>query len=164
MPEVKSDEPIGEEMFGHVKGASQEAAELLGVDVGDKPADLIGAVDGFVFDWQQGKRPTSEGLEEDLYMMLGALWGQQLARALDWEWAKVAFDQEAEGRAVGVFSQDRSLAIYPFHFVYGAMEGQAEVTIELSFSMLVEGSRIPALPAKSYENVMENVRHIVPRS
>ena len=80
-----------------------------------------------------------------------------------WQWASVTFHDFEGSQAAGVFSPDRALAIYPFHFVYGCMENGAPVTILLSYNMLVDGTRIPALPKRGYENVMDNVRHVVPR-
>ena len=91
---------------------------------------------------------------------LGSLWGMQLVESLGWDWSGVIFQAFDDARAVGVFSPKRSLAIYPFHFLHSCMEGDAPVTIELAFNLLVEGSRIPKLPDQGFENVMDNVHHI----
>jgi hypothetical protein len=72
------------------------------------------------------------------------------------------FHDRGDAEAVGVFSRDRSLAIYPFHFVFSCLEERAPVTILLAFQILSEGTRVPKLPAGGYENVMDNVHHSPP--
>ncbi|MEZ6081394.1 MAG: hypothetical protein R3C09_11010 [Pirellulaceae bacterium] len=153
---------IDAELVGNIEFSAQEAASLLGLDADATALDRVRAVDKFVYAWQKGERPqTAEG--EDLSMTLGSLWGQQLTSELGWQWAAVTFHDFEDSKAVGVFSPDRALAIYPFHFVYGCMENSAPVTILLAYNLLVDGSKIPPLPKNGYENVMDNVHHVVPR-
>ncbi|MFX1398075.1 MAG: hypothetical protein ACFFAS_13645 [Promethearchaeota archaeon] len=97
-----------------------------------------------------------------LSLPLGCLWGEQLVRELNWEWAEVIQHDHEDLKIVGVFSEDRSLAIYPFHFVHGCIENKATVTIALAYNMLKEGSSIPKLPSKGYENVMDHINYIIP--
>ena len=156
------EEAIGEEMLGHIQGCASDAATLLGLDLESPEEEIVKVVDECVHAWQKGDRlKLSE--DDDPALTLGSLWGQQLVRKLSWQWAGVTFQEHDEAKAVGVFSPDRALAIYPFHFVFGCLENDAPVTIMLAFEMLVEGSRVPELPPNSYENVMDNVHHIVPR-
>ena len=63
---------------------------------------------------------------------------------------------------VGVFSTDRSLAIYPFQFVHGCIHNGVPVTIMLAYNMLKNGA-IPKLPPLGYVNLTDGVRHVVPR-
>jgi hypothetical protein len=158
-----SEVPVEEELLVHIRGAAESAAEILGVDPAEKSAaEVVHAIDQCAYQWQKGKRPEMDE-EEDLSLLLGALWGEQLCRALGWEWSGVVFHKYDDAHAVGVFSPDRSLAIYPFHFTKGCLENEASVTIELAFNMLLDGSEVPQLPANGFENVMDNVQHIVPR-
>ena len=64
---------------------------------------------------------------------------------------------------VGIFSADRSLAIYPFQFAHGCIQTGVPVTILLAYNMLKDGFGIPKLPPQGYVNLMDGVRHIVPR-
>lgn len=146
-----------------IRNCSRDAADVLALDLEATPvAELVAGVDRCVYDMQHGHGVELDA-EEDPSYLFGSLWGEALCRELEWEWASVAFHDHDDSKVVGVFSQDRSLAIYPFHFIYGCLENGAPVTIELAFNMLVDGSRIPELPASGYENVMDNVHHIVPR-
>lgn len=157
-----TEERIDAELLANIEGAAAEAAMMLGISMEEPELKIVEAVDEFVFASQKGEQSGMTD-DEDPALSLGSLWGQQLVRSLGWQWAAVQF-RDADSKAVGVFSPDRSLAIYPFHFVYGCLENQAPVTILLSFNLLVDGSRIPPLPSAGYENVMDNVHHVVPRS
>ena len=124
--------------------------------------DIVKAVDRCVYDLQQGNGPEF-GAQDEPDLVLGSLWGQQLVRELSWQWAAVTFHEHDDAKAVGVFSPDRALAIYPFHFIYGCLENGAEVTIMSGVQLLVDGSKVPPLAPGTYENVMDNVHYIVPR-
>lgn len=160
-----TEQSISNEMQNNIQCCARDAAQLLGVDAKvATPGALVEAVDQFVHKWQQGERPENAGEgDEDYSLTLGSLWGEQLVKELGWQWAKVTFHDHEESTAIGVFSADRSLAIYPFHFVYGCIEKEAPVTILLAFNILTDGKRVPELPAGGYENVMDNVHHSVPR-
>jgi hypothetical protein len=164
----KSSAPITEdavdaELLDNIQACAGDALQMLGLDPATtSAAKIVEAVDEFVHNWQKGKRPPVDP-DDDLSLTLGSLWGEQLVKTLGWQWTGVTFHEHGDTNAVGVVSPDRSLAIYPFHFVYGCMENNATVTIMLSYNMLMDRSRIPALPAGGFENVMDNVHHIIPR-
>jgi hypothetical protein len=62
-----------------------------------------------------------------------------------------------------VTAPDRSLAIYPFHFLASCLGDRGrDVTVALAFNMLVEKT-IPPMPPRGYADVMEGVRRMVPR-
>ncbi len=103
------------------------------------------------------------GDDDEPAYTFGSLWGTQLVRQLGWEWGWVTFHDHGDTRAIGVFSPDRALAIYPFHFVHGCLRRNTPVTILLAFDILVDGKRVPRLPPGGYENVMDNVHHAEPR-
>lgn len=157
-----SEERIDAELLDNIEQSAREAALLLRLDANAAAIERVRAVDEFVYAWQKGERPPIAE-DDDLSMTLGSLWGQQLASQLGWQWAAVTFHDFEDSKAVGVFSPDRSLAIYPFHFIYGCMENGASVTILLAYNLLVDDTKIPALPKNGYENVMDNVHHVVPR-
>jgi hypothetical protein len=154
--------PLSEEDADSVAVVVDGAADFLKIDLSQaSPKEIIATLDQYVHDLQQGRVEGPEG--EDSEIFFGCLWGAQLVRQLGWEWANVTFHDYNDAHAIGVFSPDRSLAIYPFHFIFGCLENKAPVTILLSFNLLEDGTRIPELPARSYTNVMDHVHHIVPR-
>lgn len=161
-----SESPIGEERLRLVQGCADDAARVLELDRTIlTPAQIVEAVDTFVDDWQQGdKRCYSDDVDTwSLSLEVGSLWGEQLVAQLGWEWANVVFHEQNDSKAVGVFSPDRSLAIYPFYFVYGCLENDATVKIMLAFNMLIDPSRLPPIAPQSYANVMDHVHYIIPR-
>lgn len=137
---------------------------LLGLSPDAEPATAVAAVDAFVFDWQCGKRPPAHVLDaEDAPFRLGAVWGEQLVRALGWEWAIVRFHEHGDSTAPAVLSPDRGLAIYPIHFIMGCLQDPSvDTTILLAFNMLTTGSIGDTDPG-SYFNLMDGVHRIIPR-
>jgi hypothetical protein len=145
-----------------VAKVAQDAASFLKIDPKRlSPQQIVEKIDDFVHRLQKGKVTAPK--DEDVNILFGCLWGQQLVADFQWEWANVVFHDHNDSKAMGVFSPDRSLAIYPFHFIQGCIENGAPVTILLSFNMLIDKTRIPKLPARGYQNVMDAVHHIVPR-
>ena len=137
--------------------------ELLGL--ADKSNDaqvLIEAVDAFVYGWQKGKRPN-ELDADDAPFIFGILWGDQLVKRFGWDWAMVTFHEHGDSQAPGVLSPDRSLAVYPIHYLMGCFQDSGvDATIALSYNMLVAGS-VGKLKPKQYFNLMDGVHRIVPR-
>ncbi len=161
-----TEKPLAQDSLDSIVQCADEAARALklGDDWEQLPAaKIVAAIDQCIFGLQNGK-PFEFSDADDATLTLGSLWGQQLIRQLGWQWSSVVFHDHDDAFAVGVFSKDRALAIYPFHFLFGCLENNAEVTVELAFNMLVDGTRIPKLPANGFENVMDNVHHVVPRT
>lgn len=155
-----TEEEIAPTTVANVDGAPAEGADFIGVRLDQSPAEIVAAINAFV---SKPPRRRSGRIDNwtDRALPLGSLWGQQLVRRFGWEWSSVTFHEHDDSKAVGVFSKDRSLAVYPFHFIFGCLENQAPVTILLSFNMLEAGA-IPAQGAKEYINLMDGVHHIVP--
>ena len=177
VPAKISEQPLEAKTLQSLADCADDALQILGLATGkggkkSKAAltphdaltahDIVKAVDQCVYDLQQGQGPKF-GAADEPDLVLGSLWGQQLVREFSWQWAAVTFHEHDDAKAVGVFSPDRALAIYPFHFIYGCLENGAEVTIMLAFNLLVDGSKVPPLAPGTYENVMDNVHYIVPR-
>jgi len=158
-----SDFPVSQDTLGGIAACAQQAATMVGVDFArSSQAEIIGAVDSFLYRWQKGQRPNLDE-DDDLSLILGSLWGEQLVRGEGWQWAVAQFHEQGDSKVVGVFSLDRSIAIYPFNFVRACMENNVPVTILLAYNMLRDGKSIPPLPARGYANVMNGIHHIVPR-
>jgi hypothetical protein len=155
-----TEEPIDPETLASLEDAAGEGAELAGIRLDAPPLEIVAAINAFVR--REQEQPT-EGVDywEDRALPLGCLWGLQLVSHFGWEWANVTLHDHGDAQAMGVFSQDRSLAIYPFYFLFGCLENGAPVTVLLTFNML-ESGKIPPQAAKSYVNVMDGARHIVP--
>jgi hypothetical protein len=154
--------------MGNIKGCARDALAVLGGDFANADAaTVVEAIDDFAYRWQKGDCPPSSVVEdgEEARLLFGSLWGEQLVKQFGWQWAKVTFHDYNDSVAYGVFSPDRSLAIYPLQFMLGCLQNPAvDVTVMLSFNMLVAGHMdVPKLEEKSYTNVMDLVHRIVPR-
>jgi hypothetical protein len=155
-----TEEAIAPDMLENIEGSAGEGAELADIDIEADPKTIVEAINRLVVHEQ--KHPT-EGVDnwDDRSLSLGSLWGMQLVRQFGWQWVNVTFHDHNDAKAVGVVSPDRSLAIYPFYFIFGCLENGATSTILLAFNMLAAG-KIPPQPPREYVNVMEHVHHIVP--
>lgn len=158
-----SEREVEDEIMDLIRGSAKTAAQILGIDSDQaSDAEVISAIDECVFGIQKRQGPQIDEGEHPNYL-LGSLWGEQLVKKLGWHWANLIFHDYDDAKTIAVVSPDRSLAIYPFHFIEACLEGEASVTIELAYNMLVDGHNVPEIPAYKYENVMECVHHIVPR-
>jgi hypothetical protein len=162
-----SEEAVSEAILDNIKACAMDARNALGPDFADAdPPEVVNAIDDFAYHWQKGERPSTDLIAggEDARLVMGSLWGEQLVKQFGWEWAKVTFHDHGDSVTFGVFSPDRSLAIYPLDFMLGCLNDPGvDVTVMLSYNML-EGGKIPKLESKSYSNVMEGVHRIVPRA
>jgi hypothetical protein len=158
-----TEKPIDADIAKCLPGAAREGAELVGVTLEDFPARIVEAIDVFVATPQKKRWFRKVDHWNERAMPLGALWGTQLVRQFGWEWIHVV--QHAEGddafEAIGVFDRRRSVGVYPFHYVFGCVENRVRPTILLAYNLWQEGG-IPEQAARSYQNLMEGVRHIVP--
>jgi hypothetical protein len=160
-----SEQPLGASVAGALAGSNQEGMRLLGIsDPNAKPGMVVEAIDAFVYDWQKGRRPRDISIKpDDVPFALGSLWGEQMIRQFGWQWVKVAFLDRKNLVAHAVVSHDRSLVIYPFHFLMGCLsDSNVDATIMLSFNMLLANKTGVGEPY-AYLNVMECVHRIVPR-
>jgi len=161
-----TEEPIRSDTLARIKGCANDAIQVLGGNLAEAdPATVVEAIDNFAYRWQKGDRPSADIVEdgEVARLIFGSLWGEQLDKQFGWQWAKVTFHDYGDSGAFGVFSPDRSFAVYPLDFMLGCLrDPNVDVTVMLSFNMLQAGT-IPRMKEKSYTNVMEGVRRIVPR-
>jgi hypothetical protein len=160
-----SEKAIEPSIVSSLEGSAGDGAAIVGVSTTDDPDSIVAAVDEFVFAWQGGKRPSKKDIDpEDAPFALGSLWGQQLVRKFGWDWKMVTFHEHGDSTAPGVLSPDRSLAIYPIHFVIGCLKDPTvDATILLSYNMLKAGDT-GKVKAGEYFNYMDGVHRIVPRT
>lgn len=146
-----------------IRESAQEALSILGLLASADPQTIVSAIDQFVYDWQCGKHPQIHCDAEDLPYALGSLWGEQLVRQFQWQWKVITFHEHGDTKATGVVSPDRSLAIFPIHFIIGCLkDASVDATILLSFNMLKEHNPSDS-KGPEYANFMEQVFRIVPR-
>ena len=161
-----TEEPIPENLLRNIKGCAKDALKVLGSKFAKADAaTVVAGIDDFAYRWQKGDRPSTKVVEdgEEAHLIFGSLWGEQIVKQFGWEWAKVTFHDYDDSVAFGVFSPDRSLAIYPLEFMLGCLQDpDVDVTVALSFNMLQAG-KVPKMKKKSYTNVMEGVNRLVPR-
>lgn len=161
-----TEQPVPDDIMGNIRGCANDALKVLGSKFAKAdPATVVNAVDDFAYRWQKGDKPPTNIVEDgdEARLIFGSLWGEQLVKEFGWQWAKVIFHDYGDSSAFGVFSPDRSMAIYPLEFMLGCLsDPTVDVTVMLSFNMLKEGS-IGKLKKKSYTNMMECVHRIVPR-
>ncbi len=163
MPQT-TDRPVDPEILKLILSCANDAAQLLDVDLSKyAPLEVVERVDQCVYDLQKGVLPRLGNEDDQPHYLLGSLWGEQMVKELGWSWEQAVFHDDGEATVVGVFSPDRSLVIYPFEFIQACLEYNVPVTILLAFNMLTSPNAVPDLPEGGYENVMENVHHIVPR-
>lgn len=155
-----TEHPLDPKITASLGGAATEGAALLEVSMDAAPKTIVEAINAFIAD-PPADGPAKVDYWEERALPLGCLWAAQMIREFGWTWATVIQHDHADYKAVGLFSPDRSLAIYPFHYIYGCFENKVYPAILLAFNMLKDG-KIPALPPKGYINLMDGVRHVVP--
>jgi hypothetical protein len=161
LPKITESRP-DDERITLLNLVAKEAAECLNVSLDtDSPDTIVRAVNDCVRMIQKGRGPIFPA-DSEVDLLLGCLWASQIVKELNWEWVNLIFHDHNDSKAVGIVAPNRDLAIYPFHFVFGCIENNATVTILLSYNMLKERGKIPDLPPRSYENVMEHIHHLVP--
>ena len=141
-----------------INAVANDATVLL--DVGeDSPQATVAKVNDAIVDLVLGKEnPISQDDNPDL--LLGALWGSQMARQFDWYWADVVVDDQFE--EVAVISPNQEMVIFPLSFTSAIIQKQCICTVLLSFNMLLDNNRIETFAPGTYENIMLGIHHIVP--
>jgi len=156
---VKESPPEDErrDLFGAV---ANDAANLLGINLDDDtPESIMTKVNEAVVALVFGK-PTPVAEDENPDLLLGCLWGVQMARQFDWYWADVVIDDSIN--EVAMISPNQEMIIFPLSFVGACIQKQCICTILLTFNMLLENERIGEVAPGSYENIMLGIHHIVP--
>jgi hypothetical protein len=106
----------------------------------DDPDAVVKSIRRFV----DAVRATEPENAEHLAYAVGALWGDELHRTLDWPW--VVLD-DGNTALLGLVSADRAIAVRPQLFVYRLLvQREADNTAALLFNMLCEGQRPPGAP------------------
>lgn len=139
-----------------------DAAAVLGISIGDDTKVILEAIHQCLRDIQKGAGPELNE-DDDIIMLLGALWGNHLVKELSWEWANIDLtDRDPPFAAIGVVSPNRDKVIYPFNFISLCLEKDVLLNVLLVYNVLVEKPEEVTFEPGSCENVMTRIAHIVP--
>jgi hypothetical protein len=153
-----SERPLADAVLANLRGCADQARAMLG-QVATTPAAVVAAVDAVVAEAQRG---TSVVDPADVPYLFGSLWGDQVVAAFGWAWAEVVFRRHEGTVALAVVSPDRSMAIFPVHFIAGCLaDPDADVTIALSFGQL-DADAVGGFTPGGYANVMDHVYRVAP--
>lgn len=163
--------PAACELIDEVEIACINGLAELGHHRSDDPKTIIHAIDTAILAAQAPRDvPRTDEETVRIISQFGALWGEQLVRALRWSWVTLMLSNDrdsttstSETSVQAVCSANRSLVIYPFFTLDAALRQNIDTAIELAFDILSDGKRVPKLPDGAYENVMEHVYHTPPR-
>jgi hypothetical protein len=144
--ERRLDEEEQEELVFLLQGALELIPLVEDINV---PEQVVRSIRQFI-DETRKKGYSPEKLEE-ISFQVGALWGDQLHRELDWPWVHLAYEDGFDGYAI--VSPDRSLVCFPMHLVYKMLvDPQQENVAALLFNMLRSGD-MPQVSANAYSTV-----------
>ena len=160
-----SERPVTDAILTNVRGCAAEARRVVGLTDASAPAERVAAADAFVYRWHRGDRRPADGVAPaDVPFLFGSLWGEAVVDALGWTWAQVVFNRHPDTVATAVVSPDRSLAVFPIHYIAGLGDDpEADCTIALSFDELAAG-RVDGFTPGGFADVMDHVYRTAPRA
>ncbi len=150
---------LEQNIFKQFKAVAKEGLDIIGFNGKPNTAEIINKINEFLTSFTFDGKADDFDSWTDVALPVGTLWGEQLITEFGWEWIKVKFENDSV--AIGVFSQDRSVGVYPWYFVLGCIENDATVTIALAWNMLKEG-KIPKMKPNEFQNLMDGVHYLVP--
>ena len=143
-----------------INAVAKDAAALLNLDPdSESPQSIVSKVNDAIVDLVFDK-DTPVSRDENPDLLLGALWGAQMARQFNWYWTDVVVDDQFN--EVAIISPNQEMIIFPLSFTSAIINKQCVCTVSLAFNMLLEDDRTGAIPPGTYENIMLNIHHIVP--
>jgi len=156
---VTEESQVEEHLLDQFGAVADEGRQLIGRGGCNDPKELIESINEFLSKPTKKKWFKKVDNWTEKALPIGTLWGEVFVKELGWEWINVTFEDGSQ--SVGVFSRDRSIGFYPWHFVLGCVENGATVTVLLAWNMLKEGA-VPKTAPNSYVNLMDGVHHIIP--
>lgn len=154
-----SEKPVSPDTRLSIKKCAKSASKVLGIEPrSSTPSIIASTVDEFVVAWQKGNRPADSVLTlDDAPLIIGSLWGEAIVSRFKWDWAMLTFHDHNNFLAPAVVAPDRSLAIYPLHYLQGCFtDATVEVTILQAYNLLKAGSAGDAKPGE-YFDLMDGV-------
>ncbi len=154
-----SEKPVSPDTRLSIKKCARSASKLLGIQPrSSTPSVIASTIDEFVSEWQKGNRPADSVLSlDDAPLIIGSLWGEALVSRFKWEWAMLTFHDHNNVVAPAVVAPDRSLAIFPLHYLLGCFtDAGVEVEILQAYNLLKAGAIGESKPGE-YFNLMDGV-------
>ncbi|MCO8123285.1 hypothetical protein NHH03_16165 [Stieleria sp. TO1_6] len=148
-------------MAANLHGAATEGAELVGTSVDAEPAVIVEAINSFLAKPKKAGWFAKVDNWDDRALPIGSLWGHAIARKFGWQWASLTQHDHDDFKAIAIVNDDRSLAVFPFHYCFGCLENHVPPTVLLAYNML-DAAKIPQQPPGGYMNLMDGVHHIIP--
>ncbi len=138
--------PLDAEVRSDVDEFIGRGLALMGLGEGARPEAVVSAVHAFVGEVQHKTRRLAK--KKPAVMALGCAFGEQLHRALGWQWASV---RTTDGGGVALVAPDRAAALYPFALVERLLAPRAkENAVALTFNMLAAGELPPGARPGAY--------------
>lgn len=156
---VSEESKVEKNLIEQFASVADEGRQLIQMQDCQDSVKLLTLINDFLTNPPKKKWFKRVDTWTDRALPLGTLWGEIFVKELGWEWVNVRFEDESQ--AIGVFSKDRSIGFYPWHFILGCIDHGAPVTVLLAWNMLKDNA-IPELEPNGYENLMDGVHHIVP--
>ncbi len=155
-----TEEKLDPKILADIEASATDGARIVGTKPNLPPLSIVESIDSWV-ERAQSKDLAQLDVWTEMALPIGSLWGKVLSREFGWEWTMVIFPNEAEGKAVGIFSPERDLGIFTFHEILGCLKNRALVNILVAFNMLRTGQLIGKARKGEYLNVMPHVSKLV---
>src|SRR5947207_11045878 len=109
-----TESPIDKKRLSLINAVVGDAVALLEVDLSkDSPQSIVTKVNEAIVALVLGK-PTRASEDENPHLVLGCLWGSQMARQFNWYWADVEIDDRF--KEVAMISPKQEMIIFPLSF------------------------------------------------
>ncbi len=116
---------------------------------GDTPAAIVEAIGAI----SSGVRELDQEAVGHACLGLGALWGEQVHRALGWEWVMLSWG-EPDDEIFALVSPDRAFYISPLYLLFPYATGaRSDDTSMLLFNMLLDGTALPRRKPNEYREL-----------
>lgn len=133
---------------------------LGGLSVSDPPGIILAAIEQYLLTLQQSDSLPTD-LWNEVYMPLGALWGEQIAYSYGWEWEKVWLDKHQGEFVFAIVSPNQSMVIYPFKHLYECIESGKTVSVSQVYRAIGENKELLKFPEGSYYEILSNLALLV---
>ncbi|MBZ0189116.1 MAG: hypothetical protein K8F91_22920, partial [Candidatus Obscuribacterales bacterium] len=151
--------PVEDSTLEKIKEQNKQACQLISIKGRSNPLEIVETLDQYL----ESKRTelaenpdrlvSQENALAETSILLGSMWGEQLILEFGWLWSSVEIGST---RILCIVSPDRSLVIYPCHFIASCLfDEEIDCTIMLAFNMMKDG--LGDMPANGFENVMDGV-------
>lgn len=141
---------LSEALRADIDAAIARGLALLEVPPQAPPEAVVSAIHALVGQVQAKQRKLGKD-KASVLLALGCAFGEQLHRALGWQWAQVRTPHAA---GIALIHPDRAVACYALHLVERQLAPRQTVNgIALSFNMLADGVFPPGARAGAYAAV-----------